>query len=246
MHTIDLNCDMGEGIENDAELMKYITSVNIACGYHAGDVALMKHTINLAKQNGVAIGAHPGFADKPNFGRTEMHLSPEALYILVADQVVALRSLCVEAKVTLHHVKPHGALYNMAAKDQQMARTIARAVFDTDSRLVLYGLSGSNLITEAAAIGLITAAEVFADRTYQNDGSLTPRNQPNAMINSVQQSVNQVLQMIQQQTVLSVDKKLISIKADTICLHGDGEHAVSFAKAINKQLTGHQIEIRSI
>lgn len=237
---------MGEGMSTDEAIMPFITSANIACGYHAGDETTMQQTIQLAIKYGVAIGAHPGFNDKPNFGRTEMQLAPNEIYQLVFKQVEALRTICIQAKVSLHHVKPHGALYNMAAKNAVMATAIAQAVADIDPRLILYGLSGSELIAQAKAKGLRTASEVFADRTYQNDGSLTPRSQSNALITSMQQSVKQVLQMIQHNTVASVSLASVPIKADTICLHGDGDHAVEFAKAIHQSLVQHHIEIKSI
>ena len=244
--TADLNCDMGEGMPNDEAIMPFITSANIACGYHAGDESTMQRTIDLAIKYGVAIGAHPGFDDKPNFGRTEKQLTLNEIYQLVFKQVAVLRALCIQAKVSLHHVKPHGALYNMAAKNADMSKAIAQAVADTDSRLIVYGLSGSHLIIQAKLVGLRTASEVFADRTYQNDGSLTPRSHSNALISSMQQSVEQVLQMIQHKTVTSVTQASVPLQAETICLHGDGDHAVEFAQAIHQTLEQHHIEIKSI
>ncbi len=246
MHTIDLNCDMGEGLTNDANLMPYITSANIACGYHAGDETIMKRTVELALFNGVAIGAHPGFADKINFGRTEMQLSFAEVYDLVTKQIQLLQKISIGFGTKLHHVKPHGALYNMSAKDPELANTVAKAVLDADSSLVLFGLSGSHSITEAKKIRLTTASEVFADRTYQNNGSLTPRNQPNALIETTEQSIRQVLQMLKQKTVTSIDDRQVPINAETICLHGDGVHAVSFAKHIYHTLQQYQIGIQSI
>ncbi len=246
MQTIDLNCDMGEGLPNDALLMPFISSANIACGYHAGDESIMKKTIELALQHHVSIGAHPGFADKENFGRTEIQLSMDELYELVAAQIQLLQSIAVGMGAKLHHVKPHGALYNMAAKNAVMANTIAKAVYDIDHRLLFFGLSGSHLITEAGKMGLKTASEVFADRTYRDDGSLTPRTQPNAMIETVEGSIQQVLQMIENKMVTSINHKSIPIKAETICLHGDGEHAVDFAKQIYLTLQQNYIGIQSI
>lgn len=237
---------MGEGMPTDEAIMPFITSANIACGYHAGDETTMQQTIDLAIKYKVAIGAHPGFDDKANFGRTEMQLTSTEIYQLVFKQVQALRNMCVESKVSLHHVKPHGALYNMAAKNTEMATAIAHSVADIDPRLILYGLSGSQLIAQAKAVGLRTASEVFADRTYQNNGSLTPRSQSNALIINMQQSLEQVLQMIQHNTVTSVAFVSIPIQADTICLHGDGDHKVEFAKAIHQTLLQHYIEIKSI
>jgi UPF0271 protein len=242
---IDLNCDMGEGMDNDALLMPLISSANIACGYHAGSEAIMRATVALAKLSGVSIGAHPGFADKENFGRTEMKLSENELYQLVWDQLNLLKTITKELDTQLHHVKPHGALYNMAAQDASMAKVIAQAVKDFDDHLILYGLSGSYLISEAKALGLTTASEVFADRTYQDNGSLTPRSQANALIQDHASSLAQVLQMIQEQTVTSVFGKTISLTAETICIHGDGPHALSFAQQINTALHNASIKIQS-
>ena len=246
MYTIDLNCDMGEGLNNDAFLMPYISSANIACGYHAGDEAIMKRTIELALFHSVAIGAHPGFADKANFGRTEMQLSPTEIYDLIAQQIHLLQKAAEGFGAKLQHVKPHGALYNMSAKDPVVANTIAKAVYDIDPRFILFGLSGSRSISEAHAVGLPTASESFADRTYQDDGSLTPRNLANALIASDEKCVQQILQMIEQKIVESVNGKLVPIKAETICIHGDGQHAVSFAAYIYKTLQQKNIGIKSI
>ena len=237
---------MGEGLETDARIMPLISSANIACGFHAGDLSTMQQTVELALQYGVAIGAHPGFDDKANFGRTEMHLSEEALYSLVSAQVIALHKVCVEMGAILHHVKPHGALYNMAAKNAAMARTIAQAVKDIDEDLIIYGLSGSYLISEAQLLNLRTASEVFADRTYQNDGSLTPRKQTNALIEDEDLSVRQVLQMIQHQDVISTTGMTVPLIAETICIHGDGIHAIAFAKKIHQTLKEYPIEIQAI
>lgn len=246
MQTIDLNCDMGEGLSNDAMIMPWISSANIACGYHAGDEDTMKRTVDLAIQNNVSIGAHPGFADKTNFGRTEMRLPLDEVYELVAEQIFLLQKIINEFDAKLHHVKPHGALYNMAAKDTMLAHTIAKAVYDIDETLFLYGLSGSHSINEANKLGLKTASEVFADRTYQDNGNLTPRTQTNALIETEEASLQQVLQMIAQKTVTSVNGIQVSIKAETICLHGDGAHAVAFAKNIYHTLQQNKVGIKSI
>jgi len=244
MITCDLNCDMGEGIGNDKAIMPFITSANIACGYHTGDETTMRETVLLAKEAGVAIGAHPSFLDKENFGRTEIKdITPQQLYELVTEQIRILAKIAEGCSTTLHHVKPHGALYNMAARDAQLAAAIARAVCDFDKALVLFGLSGSCLISEAKAIGLTTASEVFADRTYQDDGSLTPRTKPNALIEGEEQSLRQVLQMVKSGIVTSTAGKEISIAAETICLHGDGKTAVVFAEAINRKLKAEGVQI---
>lgn len=231
MH-INVNCDMGEGMENDEALMPYISSANIACGYHAGGEALIRETINLAIRHNVYIGAHPSFRDKVNFGRQEMKLPPEELYALIIQQLVKVDLIAREKGAILHHVKPHGALYNMAARDKDMARIIATAVKDFNEDLILYGLSGSHLISEAQALGLGTASEVFADRTYGDDGSLTPRSRPGALIDSPAQAVAQVQQMMNEGTVTTLSGHRISITADTVCIHGDGRHALDIARAL--------------
>jgi UPF0271 protein len=243
MITIDINCDMAEGLPTDALLMPYISSANIACGYHAGDESVMKRTVELAVENAVAIGAHPGFADKENFGRTEIQLPLAQVYDLITKQLYILKKI---TGTKLHHIKPHGALYNMSARDPLLANTIAKAVFDFDDELLLFGLSGSHSITEAQKAGLNTASEVFADRTYQPNGSLTPRSQPNALIENTPQALEQALQMIQQQTVTAVNGKPVAIVADTICIHGDGPHAVDFAMNIYLTLQQHHIGIQTL
>jgi 5-oxoprolinase (ATP-hydrolysing) subunit A len=232
---------MGEGIGNDEIIMPFITSANIACGYHAGDPVTMWQTVELAIKHNVAVGAHPSFPDKTNFGRTEMNPDHEEVYELVIQQLVILNEIVSGLDAKLHHVKPHGALYNMSARDAAFANTIARAVKDFDPGLIVFGLSGSHSVREAKAIGLQTASEVFADRTYQDDGSLTPRSQPNALIDVTNKAIHQVLQMIKEGTVTTVSGKIIPIIAETICIHGDGTHAVEFAKAIHdaiKKLSG--------
>ena len=227
----DLNCDMGEGTGNDELIMPYITSANIACGYHAGDEETMRKTIRAAKKYNVNVGAHPSFLDRGNFGRSEIKKSPEEIYELVSAQINLLQKIAGYNDARLHHVKPHGALYNMAAKDKVLAQAIAKAVKDIDENLILFGLSNSFLISEAKAIGLKTASEVFADRTYRDDASLTPRSQPNALIQNVEEMIQQVSMMLQGK-VKTVSGKEIPIVAETICIHGDGEHAVEFAKKI--------------
>jgi len=236
MDRIDINCDMGEGMATDGLIMPYITSANIACGYHAGGEAIIKQTIDLCLQHGVKIGAHPSFKDKENFGRKEMRLPLDEIYALIIQQLVKVDLIAKQKGAKLHHIKPHGALYNMSAKDKDIARTIATAVKDFDETLVLFGLSGSCSITEAKGIGLQTASEVFADRTYQDDGSLTPRSKENALIQDVDEAVQQVMQMVNEKTVATVSGKKIPIEAETICIHGDSKHAPFFAKAIHESL----------
>lgn len=246
MQTINLNCDMGEGFANDAQLMPWISSVNIACGYHAGDADSMQRTLALAIEHQLAIGAHPGFADKANFGRTEVLLPLNEVFDLVITQVQLLQQMAVDMGARLNHVKPHGALYNMSARDALLANTIAKAVYTVDSELVLFGLSGSHSISEAEKIGLRTASEVFADRTYQPNGSLTPRSAANALIGSEEECLQQVLQMIEQKTVTATNQQAVPIVADTVCLHGDGEHALDFARAIFHKLQQHRIQIQPL
>ncbi len=206
---IDLNCDMGEGMDNDELIMPFISSANIACGYHAGDEKTIWQTIELALKYNVAIGAHVSFLDKNNFGRKEMNVSPEEIYELVEQQLIILKEIADSFDIKVHHVKPHGALYNMSAKDPALAKAIALAIKDFDENLVLFGLSGSHSIHEAKAIGLKTGSEVFADRTYQDDGSLTSRSQSNALIKNTDEVVQQVLQMINEGTVTTISGKII-------------------------------------
>jgi UPF0271 protein len=248
----DINCDMGESsplwdyaLERDLSILPYISSVNLACGYHAGDPHVMHTMVEAAMKAGIAIGAHPAFPDKENFGRSDMHLAPEKVYDIVLYQLGALSAFLQVNGATLHHVKPHGALYNMAAKDAVLARAIADAVYDFDGSLILYGLSGSELIETGRHDFLATCNEVFADRTYQDDGSLTPRSHPDALLQSEAAVVAQVLQMVQQQTVTSLSGKTIPVKAETICIHSDGPHALDFAKAIHHALTNANISVTS-
>lgn len=248
---IDLNCDMGEAfgawpMGNDSVLMELISSANIACGFHAGDATIMRKTAQLAIEKNVAVGAHPAFPDLQGFGRRNMQLSPQEVYDICVYQIGAMFGTVRALGGKLHHVKPHGALYNMAAKDAALAKAISQATKAIHPDLILYGLSGSHLITEAEKIGLRTASEVFADRTYQNDGSLTPRTQANAMIESTQEAVNQVIMMIEKQAVISTEGKEVGLKADTVCIHGDGIHAVEFARELRNTLLGRNIFIETI
>jgi UPF0271 protein len=212
-----LNCDLGEGIGNDAELMPYIDEANIACGFHAGDAFTMRETVALCIRNGVKIGAHPSYLDRENFGRKEIEMSSEEIYLLVKKQIETLNQIVKTAGGTLNHVKPHGALYNTSAKNPDVAKAIAKAVKDVDPGLILFGLKNSQSIEAGKAEGLITAEEAFADRRYESDGSLTPRSQPGACFTKIQDVLDQVEK----------------IKADTWCIHGDGPHALAFAKALN-------------
>ena len=246
MPAIDINCDMGEGIGNDELIMPFISSANVACGYHAGNETIIRQTIELAQKNNVAIGAHPSFFDRENFGRTEMHMAADKIYDLIILQLRTIEKIAKHQQAKLHHVKPHGALYNMSAKDPIIASAVANAVKDFDEDLIVFGLSGSCSIEEARQLNLKTASEVFADRTYQDDGSLTPRSQTNALIEDSANSVMQALQMIKEGTVTSVNGNRISITADTICIHGDGKNATEFAKAIYENLKQNKIDIKAL
>jgi len=241
---IDLNCDMGEGFATGALIMPLISSANIACGYHAGGGELMHQTIRLAMQHQVAIGAHPSFNDREGFGRREMKLSSEEIHQIVSDQVNSILKAAEAEGAKLSHVKPHGALYNMAANDPLVADAISRAIKEIDASLIVYGLPDSASESSAKAHGLRFYREVFADRTYTNKGRLTPRQQPHALIETIDQSLAQVLQVVLHQTITSTDGMEIPMKADTICIHGDGEHAVAFAQMIKQSLDQQGILIK--
>ncbi len=244
--SIDINCDMAEGIGNEKDLMPFISSANIACGYHAGNEELMKETIDLCLNHNVAVGAHPSFPDRENFGRTNMSLPSAEINKMVTDQLQLFKKIADKLGAKMHHVKPHGALYNMAAKDAELAKSIVQAIKSFDSSLILYGLSQSAMIAEAEKMGLKAANEVFADRTYQWDGSLTPRTQSNALINDEHEAILQAIRFVKENKIKTVDSIDISLKADTICLHGDGKHAVEFAKLIFARLTQELITIEAI
>lgn len=234
--TIDLNCDVGEGMETDAAIFPFLSSANIACGGHAGDPDTMRRTVELALQHGVAIGAHPSYPDKAGFGRVDtlgVSLRPEDLAGLLFEQMHRLQSICKQFGTRLHHVKPHGALYNRAAADVAVSALVVRAIADLDDSLLLYGLSGSVMRSVAETMGIVFVSEVFADRTYRPDGTLTPRSQPGALIEDPAVAVGQVLRMVREKNMV----------ADTVCLHGDGSHAVEFARLINQSLTVEGIQI---
>ncbi|WP_122095865.1 5-oxoprolinase subunit PxpA [Rahnella sp. Larv3_ips] len=242
---VDLNADLGEGCANDEALLQRVSSANIACGFHAGDALTMQQSVRLAMKYGVAIGAHPSFPDRENFGRSAMQLPPETVYAQVVYQLGALAAITRAEGGKMIHVKPHGMLYNQAATDAVLADAIARAVFDVDPTLRLVGLAGSELIRAGERVGLQTRQEVFADRRYQSNGALVPRSQPDAMIDSDQQALEQTLTMVQQQKVLSREGVWVPVKADTVCLHGDGEHALTFAMRLREAFDEQGIEIHS-
>ncbi|SDN04562.1 UPF0271 protein [Psychrobacillus sp. OK028] len=251
MFKVDLNCDLGESfgrykLGEQKEILKYVTSANIACGFHAGDPSVMRETVKLALDNNVKIGAHPGLPDLNGFGRREMNISTQEAYDMVVYQIGALQAFLATFGEKMQHVKPHGALFNMAAKNKELAEAIARAVYDVDSSIILFGLANSELPAAGERIGLQTAHEVFADRTYQADGTLTSRQQADALITDTHKSVEQVVKMIKEGKVISQQNTEVVIKADTVCIHGDGEHAVSFAQQIKETLVSNNITVSSL
>ena len=242
---IDLNADLGEGSSSDRELLTLVSSANIACGFHAGDAQTMLQSVRWANASGVAIGAHPGFPDRENFGRTAMQLPPETVYAQMIYQIGALKSMTESEGARLFHVKPHGMLYNQAAADPQLADAIARAVRAVDAQLILVGLAGSELIAAGARYGLRTREEVFADRGYLASGALVPRSQPGALIDDAGQALAQTLAMVKQQQVQSVSGEWVAVNAETVCLHGDGAHALQFARTLRAAFAAEQIAVSS-
>lgn len=248
---IDLNCDLGEAFGNysfggDKDILPLITSANIACGFHAGDANVMNETIQLAKRHNIGIGAHPGLPDLQGFGRRKLDMSPEEVYNIVVYQLGALNGFCQIHDVKMNHVKPHGALYQMGAKDKSIASAIAQAVYDLDKTLVFVGLANTLLISEAKKLGLKTASEVFADRRYEDDGQLVSRKEPDAVISDSDEALNQVVKMVTENKVISKNNKEITLQADTICVHGDGAHALEFVTKIREKLTKEGIDIQSL
>ncbi|MBN6043914.1 5-oxoprolinase subunit PxpA [Citrobacter sp. ku-bf4] len=240
---IDLNADLGEGCASDAELLTLVSSANIACGFHAGDAQTMLASVREALKNGVAIGAHPSFPDRENFGRTAMTLPAETVYAQTLYQIGALSAMARAEGGVMRHVKPHGMLYNQAAKDPQLADAIAKAVHACDPALILVGLAGSELIRAGERFGLVTRQEVFADRGYQADGSLVPRSQPGALIEDEEQSLAQTLGMVETGRVKSLTGEWANVVAQTVCIHGDGEHALAFARRLRAAFDERRIAI---
>ncbi len=251
MADIDFNSDVGESfgawtMGADDEVLACVTSANIACGAHAGDPTTIAKTIETCKRHGVAVGAHPGFPDLAGFGRRPMTLSPDEAYGTVLYQVGALAAFAKAAGVPLHHVKAHGALYNMAAKDAALAEAICRAVRAIDPKLPVYGLAGSQaFISAAAKVGVPLVQEVFGDRTYQDDGSLTPRTRPDAMITEPQRAIEQVLGMVTRGEIISVNGKRVAVTAQTLCIHGDQPGAADFARKIREALLAKGVGVRA-
>lgn len=251
MTKVDLNCDMGESfgaykLGRDEEILDFITSANIACGFHAGDPATIRKTVQLAMEKNVGIGVHPGLQDLVGFGRRNMQISPQEAYDLVVYQIGAIYAFAKSEGGKIQHVKPHGALYNMAAKSAPLSEAIAKAIYKVDPELILFGLAGGELVKAGKKIGLRTANEVFADRTYQQDGSLTPRTDSQALITNHEAAVNQVIQMVKEGKVTSLQGINVPIQADTICIHGDGANALDFARYISDSLKDAGIEIAKI
>ncbi len=244
--SIDLNCDMGEGMGNEAELMPLISSANISCGYHAGNTDSIKKTIELALKHNVAIGAHPGYDDKINFGRVSQMVSLLEMAELIAEQMYVFERIALPLGARLHHVKLHGALYNDCAKDAALSKIFIQTIQAIDPDLIIYGLSGSHTITQAKILGQPFANEVFADRTYQQDGSLTPRYLDHAMIDDAEEACAQVLKIIFDQKVDTAHGTPIDIEANTVCVHGDGPHAFDIATALHQSLKNNAIEIKHV
>ncbi|HGK7505635.1 5-oxoprolinase subunit PxpA [Kluyvera cryocrescens] len=242
---IDLNADVGEGCNSDAELLTLVSSANIACGFHAGDALMMLACVRESIKNGVAVGAHPSFPDRDNFGRTAMQLPPETVYAQTLYQVGALAAIVQAEGGLLRHVKPHGMLYNQAATDSVLADAIARAVLAVNPALILVGLAGSELIRAGERLGLPTRQEVFSDRGYQASGQLVPRSQPGALIANEEQALAQTLEMIQRGRVRSIEGQWTSVNAQTVCLHGDGEHALAFARRLRAAFAAQGIIVQA-
>lgn len=248
MLKVDLNCDMGESfgaytLGLDGEVAKYISSANVACGFHASDPVVMEKTVAVLQKNGVAAGAHPGFPDLLGFGRRNLNVSPAEAKAYVQYQVGALWAFCKAREMPLQHVKPHGALYNMAGKDYALARAICEGIAEIDDRLILLGLSGSQMLKAAEDIGLAAAKEVFADRAYEEDGSLVARTKPGAMITDEDEAIARVIGMVKYGKVKTLTGKEIEIEANSVCVHGDGEKALAFVQKIRSALLAENIEI---
>lgn len=248
MHTVDLNCDLGESFGNykcglDEEVIRYISSANVACGFHASDPAVMARTVALARENGVSVGAHPGYPDLQGFGRRDMDASPAEVKAMVQYQIGALEAFCTAQGISLAHVKPHGAMYNMAGRDEALAEAICEGIYEVDPGLVLLGLSGSRMLEAAKRTGLKCAKEVFADRAYEEDGTLVARNVPGAMITDEDEAVERVLRIVKDGVVTAITGRDIEVAADSVCIHGDGPKALAFAAKIRKALEREAVRI---
>ncbi len=244
--SVDLNADLGEGAAGEGELLALVSSANIACGFHAGDPGSMTASILAAKAAGVAVGAHPGLADRENFGRRELPITPGEVFALVAYQVGAFQAVATSLGVRPNHVKPHGALYNMAARDPALAEAVTRAMLAVDRQLLLFAPAGSALARAASAIKLRVAREVFADRNYLPDGSLVPRTQPDALLHDAEEAAERVLRMLRENVVRAVDGSDIPLEVDTICLHGDKPEAISFAQKLRAKLSAVGVRVAAL
>lgn len=240
---VDLNVDLGEGAASERELLGLVSSGSIACGFHAGDPNSMTASILAAREAGVAVGAHPSLADRANFGRTELAVTPNDVFALVAYQVGAFQALAHSLGVQPNHVKPHGALYNMAARDPALAEAVAHAILSVDRSLLLFAPGGSALVQAGAALELRVVREVFADRNYQPDGALVPRSQPDAILRDPARASARVLRMLREKVVRAIDGSDIPVVADTICLHGDNAEAVEFARKLRQELAENGIKL---
>ncbi|MCD8509568.1 MAG: 5-oxoprolinase subunit PxpA [Bacillus sp. (in: Bacteria)] len=251
MYKVDLNSDLGESfgaftIGQDEKVLKYVTSANIACGFHGGDPVVMGKTVDLAVRNGVGIGAHPSFPDLQGFGRREMKLSLKEIYHLMLYQMGALEAFVNVHGTRLNHVKPHGALYNMASKFKGHAEAIAESVYDFNPNLILFGLAGSELVKAGRKRGLQVAEEVFADRMYQPDGTLLPRSHPNAMIKDPMEAAYRVIRMVKYGELIAIDGSILPVKADTVCVHGDEPEALEFVRVLTDRLQRNNVFIQTI
>lgn len=251
MSKVDLNCDMGESFGTyklglDDKVAKFISSANVACGFHASDPVVMENTVKILKENNVMVGAHPGFPDLIGFGRRNMNISPADAKAYVQYQIGALWAFCKANDLPLQHVKPHGALYNMAGKDYTLSRAICEGIKEIDSSLILLGLSGSQMLKAAADTGLKCAKEVFADRAYEEDGSLVARTKDGAMITDENEAISRVIGMVKYGKVKALTGKEIEIQADSVCVHGDGIKALEFVEKIRAALIEAGIEIAPI
>ncbi|WP_335870790.1 5-oxoprolinase subunit PxpA [Bacillus sp. 2205SS5-2] len=243
MKKIDLNCDLAEGFDHDEEMMKYISSANIACGFHAGNAQLMKEAVELSLKNSVKIGAHPGLPDKENFGRKKTPLSPNDLFTIVHTQIDALSCIAKSKGAKLYHVKAHGALYHMINEDSELAVAFCQSVKEFDDELIVYGFHNSPLLEICKVHGIQYRKEIFADRTYTSRGYLTPRNETSATIVDKEQALQQIISIIKEQKVITPNGTEILVEGDTVCLHGDHPHAPLFAKFIHDRLIKMAISI---
>jgi UPF0271 protein len=243
---IDLNADVGEGSSDDAVLLRLVTSANVAAGFHAGDPSVLRETIRAAHAAGAAVGAHPGFPDRAGFGRREMTVTPREAEVFVLYQIAAVAGVAAAEGVRLRHVKPHGALYNLAARDPALAGSIARAIAACDSSLILFGLPGSELLKAGRAAGLRVAAEAFADRAYDADGSLVSRNTPGAVIHDVEAVVSRAIGMAKDKAVIAIDGSMVRIDVDTICVHSDTPGAADLAARLRAGLEAAGVSVRAM